>query len=204
MNQVLWTACSLVTRIAGTSILPGLTIVILAHPLPPLRLRPRWHAIAQHVLQRPDMVGQSLQANLDTSPNAAMLNRVLESAAQLAGHDYLVMAISDFDGADDDTRRCLMQLAQHNDVLGVPSLSAVSGIRLPQSPYAACSLQAARCYSLAALTAVPAVCWLPARLSGWGAGAAGEWRSGARGGRGRKGGQGHGTGGHTRPEEKAV
>jgi hypothetical protein len=97
-----------------------------------------------------------------------MLNRVLESAAQLAGHDYLVMAISDFDGADDDTRRCLMQLAQHNDVLGVPSLSAVSGIRLPQSPYAACSLQAARCYTLAALTAVPAVCWLPARLSGWG------------------------------------
>ena len=61
----------------------------------------------------------ALQANLDTPPNAAMLNRVLASAAQLAGHDYLVMVISDFDGADDDTRRCLMQLAQHNDVLGV-------------------------------------------------------------------------------------
>ena len=52
-------------------------------------------------------------------PNSAMLNRVLASAAQLAGHDYLVMVISDFDGADHDTRRYLMQLAQHNDVLGV-------------------------------------------------------------------------------------
>jgi hypothetical protein len=107
-------------------------------------------------------------------------------------------------GADDDPRRWLRQLAQHNDVLGGPSLTAVRGIRWPQSPYAACSLQAARGYALAALTAVPAVCWLPARRSGWGAGAAGEWRSGARGGRGWKDGQGHGTGGHMRPGEKAV
>ena len=45
--------------------------------------------------------------HLETPPNAAMLNRVLESAAQLAGHDYLVVVISDFDGADDDTQRWL-------------------------------------------------------------------------------------------------
>ena len=53
----------------------------------------------------------------------------------------------------------------------------------------ACSLQAACCYTPAAITAVPAVCWLPARRSGGGAGEAGEWLSVTRGGRWRKGGQ---------------
>jgi uncharacterized protein (DUF58 family) len=76
-------------------------------------------ATVMRILEAIVAMNGALQANLDTPPNAAMLNRVLASAAQLAGHDYLVMVISDFDGADDDTRRYLMQLAQHNDVLGV-------------------------------------------------------------------------------------
>jgi hypothetical protein len=61
-----------------------------------------------------------------------MLNHVLESTAQLAEHDYLVMVISDFDGADDDTRRWLRQLAQHNDLLGV-LVHDPSATRLPSS-----------------------------------------------------------------------
>jgi uncharacterized protein (DUF58 family) len=83
-------------------------------------IRPhRSQAAVMRILEAIVAMNGALQANLDTPPNSAMLNRVLESAVQLAGHDYLVMVISDFDGADDDTRRCLMQLAQHNDVLGV-------------------------------------------------------------------------------------
>jgi len=83
-------------------------------------IRPhRSQATVMRILEAIVAMNGSLQADLDTPPNSAMLNRVLESAAQLAGHDYLVMVISDFDGADDDTRRCLMKLAQHNDVLGV-------------------------------------------------------------------------------------
>jgi uncharacterized protein (DUF58 family) len=83
-------------------------------------IRPhRSQATVRRILEAIVAMNGALQAHLDTPPNPAMLNRVLESAAQLAGHDYLVLVISDFDGADDNTRRCLMKLAQHNDVLGV-------------------------------------------------------------------------------------
>jgi uncharacterized protein (DUF58 family) len=96
-------------------------------------IRPhRSQATVMRILEAIVAMNGALQANLDTPPNSAMLNRVLESAAQLAGHDYLVMVISDFDGADDDTRRCLMQLAQHNDVLGV-LVHDPSATRLPAS-----------------------------------------------------------------------
>jgi uncharacterized protein (DUF58 family) len=83
-------------------------------------IRPhRSQATVMRILEAIVAMNGALQANLDTPPSSAMLNRILESAAQLAGHDYLVVVISDFDGADDNTRRWLMKLAQHNDVLGV-------------------------------------------------------------------------------------
>ena len=46
------------------------------------------------------------------------LKKLLSVAERIAGHDYLVCAISDFDGADDDTRRHLIRLKRHNDLLG--------------------------------------------------------------------------------------
>jgi hypothetical protein len=46
-----------------------------------------------------------------------MLNRVLEKVYRLVGHDYLVGVISDFNGADEDTRRWLTKIAEHNDVI---------------------------------------------------------------------------------------
>ncbi|MGR3661344.1 MAG: DUF58 domain-containing protein [Paracoccaceae bacterium] len=58
---------------------------------------------------------------LSTSPDIVSrperLNAALKQATQLAKHDTLVCVISDFDGADDDTRRLMTRLAQHNDVL---------------------------------------------------------------------------------------
>lgn len=47
------------------------------------------------------------------------LNEVLERVARIATHDYLVAIVSDFDGADADTRSLVTRLARHNDVLAV-------------------------------------------------------------------------------------
>jgi hypothetical protein len=68
--------------------------------------------------------------------------------------------------------------------LSLPSAAYIAPVSLR-----ACSLQAACCYTPAAITAVPAVCWLPARRSGGGAGEAGEWLSVTRGSRWPKGDQ---------------
>jgi uncharacterized protein (DUF58 family) len=47
------------------------------------------------------------------------LNRALERARRLALHDATVVVISDFDGADESTRRMVGDMAQHNDVIAV-------------------------------------------------------------------------------------
>ncbi|GMR22609.1 MAG: DUF58 domain-containing protein [Acidobacteriota bacterium] len=62
----------------------------------------------------------ALRADSDAHREPAMLNRVLESVGRFAAHDYLVAIISDFDGANEATRRLVSRLAQHNDVLAVP------------------------------------------------------------------------------------
>ncbi len=59
----------------------------------------------------------ALHAGAGATPNPGMLNEVLEQAARVAKHDYLVAIISDFDGADETTRRLVMRMAQQNDVL---------------------------------------------------------------------------------------
>jgi uncharacterized protein (DUF58 family) len=63
------------------------------------------------------VMNHRLRADTEVRSNPAMLNQVLEQAAQTAKHDALVCVISDFHGADDDTRRLLTLLAHHNDVI---------------------------------------------------------------------------------------
>jgi uncharacterized protein (DUF58 family) len=49
-----------------------------------------------------------------------MLNEVLEHVARVAKHDYLVVLISDFEGAaPPSTRELVTRIGQHNDVLGL-------------------------------------------------------------------------------------
>ena len=60
------------------------------------------------------------RADTGTRSNPGMLNAALDGVAQTVTHDYLVVLISDFDGADEDTTRIVTRLAQHNDVLAVP------------------------------------------------------------------------------------
>jgi uncharacterized protein (DUF58 family) len=47
------------------------------------------------------------------------LNEVLDRVARVAPHDYLVAIVSDFDGADADTRSVVTRMTQHNDLLAV-------------------------------------------------------------------------------------
>jgi uncharacterized protein (DUF58 family) len=49
----------------------------------------------------------------------AMLNRAIDRAQRLALHDAIVIILSDFDGADESTRRMVGGLAVHNDVVAL-------------------------------------------------------------------------------------
>lgn len=79
----------------------------------PHRSRARVMQILQTIVDK----NHALRADLEIEPNGGMLNQVLERVTRIAGHDYLVAVVSDFHGADQDTRRLLTRLAEHNDVL---------------------------------------------------------------------------------------
>jgi uncharacterized protein (DUF58 family) len=49
--------------------------------------------------------------------DSSMLNRALEQARRLVRHDALMILISDFEGADAETRGIVSALARHNDVV---------------------------------------------------------------------------------------
>jgi uncharacterized protein (DUF58 family) len=85
-----------------------------------IEVRPhRSRQTVMRILQAVVEKNNALRATSNIKPNPAMLNEVLETVARTAAHDYLIAIISDFDGADDDTRRIVSRLAQHNDVLAV-------------------------------------------------------------------------------------
>ena len=60
-----------------------------------------------------------LVASDEPAQGEITLNHALENTIQVAVHDYLVVVISDLDGADADTRRLFTLLAAHNDILVV-------------------------------------------------------------------------------------
>jgi len=71
-------------------------------------------------------MNQALSAGSEVPPNPGMLNTALEGVARVAKHDHLVAVISDFDGLDEDTRRLMTLLSQHNDVIAVPVFDPLS------------------------------------------------------------------------------
>ena len=83
--------------------------------IPPHRSRQRVMQILEAVLQ----MNHALRVGGDTQSNPAMLTRVLGKVLQVAKHDYLVGIISDFSGADEETRRAVTRLAAHNDVIAL-------------------------------------------------------------------------------------
>jgi uncharacterized protein (DUF58 family) len=54
-----------------------------------------------------------------TPSGTLSLNDALDAARRRANHDHLVVLVSDFDGADDETRRLATQIAAHNDMLAI-------------------------------------------------------------------------------------
>ncbi len=65
------------------------------------------------------IVEQNRQLAVDRDIKAApdMLDKALQRAVYLAGHDYLICVISDFYGMNDDTLRHVKLLSRHNDVM---------------------------------------------------------------------------------------
>ena len=74
----------------------------------------------------------SLRADSAITPNPSMFNRVLEQVSRTVSNDFLVIIISDFDGANDETRRLVSKLCQHNDVLAL-AVFAPSATEIPAS-----------------------------------------------------------------------
>ena len=64
-------------------------------------------------------MNHALRVGAGIEPNPEMLNEALQRAVRLAPHDLLVVIVSDFFGADEQTGRLAAGLAAHNDVLGL-------------------------------------------------------------------------------------
>jgi len=61
----------------------------------------------------------ALRADTSTPPSPDQLNTALKQTRRLVTHDCLVVLITDGDGNNDETRKLLTQIVQHNDVLVV-------------------------------------------------------------------------------------
>lgn len=62
---------------------------------------------------------RSLGVNSGIATSPSMLNRALQQAERRALHDAAVIVISDFDGADDETRKLVGAMSRHNDVVAL-------------------------------------------------------------------------------------
>ncbi|WP_130391774.1 DUF58 domain-containing protein [Cupriavidus agavae] len=73
----------------------------------------------QHLLGGIARFSQALRADSPARRSAAQLDAALERAARMAGHDWLVIVISDFDGHDTRTRDLMLGMAGRNDLLTI-------------------------------------------------------------------------------------
>jgi uncharacterized protein (DUF58 family) len=76
-------------------------------------------------------LNQALAAKEPVS-GAITLNHALEAALRCANHDHLVVLISDFDGADEETQRLATLIAAHNDMLAVAIYDPLGASLQPQ------------------------------------------------------------------------
>ena len=87
----------------------------------------RSKANASLIFRSIEEFNNKLNVNSEIKPNPQMLNKVLEHTSRIASHDNLIVIISDFHGLDDLSKKHLINLAEHNDVISflVYDLSAV-------------------------------------------------------------------------------
>jgi len=94
----------------------------------PLRSR----ATVLRILEKSVEQNQRLSAASTADHNPAMLNDVLRRVSRIAQHDFTILLISDFDGADGATDKLLLDLAQHNDVIAAFIYDPLA-VKLPAS-----------------------------------------------------------------------
>ncbi len=73
----------------------------------------------QHICSEICTMNTALSAQNRTAANMGQLDEALTGTLHLATHDYFIVVISDFAGANERTKRLLRQLSTHNDVLAV-------------------------------------------------------------------------------------
>ena len=79
----------------------------------PRRSRQSLYSLLEAVAQ----MNGALHADNPATAEPGNLNKVLKSIARIAGHDHLVLVLSDFDGIDEATERHLAGIAAHNDLI---------------------------------------------------------------------------------------
>lgn len=79
----------------------------------PLRSRERVMQILRAITE----MNHALRVDGKIQPNPGMLNKVLKKTLSLAKHDFIVGIVSDFSGADEETKNTVTRLAAHNDVI---------------------------------------------------------------------------------------
>lgn len=78
------------------------------------------HRSRNSVIALADVIARQnakLRADADAADGSGQLDETLETVANIAHHDHLVVVISDFDGHSTQTRDTLLRLSSHNDVI---------------------------------------------------------------------------------------
>jgi len=83
--------------------------------IPPHRSRERVMQILKQVVVK----NQAFSANPGFRPDVVKLNEALKQVSTLARHDCLVCLITDGDGINEETRKHITRLSEHNDILTV-------------------------------------------------------------------------------------
>ncbi len=83
--------------------------------IPPHRSEERVAQILKKIVEK----NHALNAKTEIKPGPEMLNRALKRVASMARHDCLVCLVGDGTGIDEDTRKYVTRLTEHNDVLSV-------------------------------------------------------------------------------------
>ncbi len=82
------------------------------------QVRPsRGHRSLMSMLAQLSAMNQGLEADSTQQGQPGRLAEVISLAARMAGHDYLMVIISDFDGWNEQCTAGIKRIAQHNDLI---------------------------------------------------------------------------------------
>ncbi|MFV3308833.1 DUF58 domain-containing protein [Pseudomonas sp. NY15181] len=92
----------------------------------PLRSRSRVEALCSAIVRH----NHALHATRTEDESPGQLDRVLRECLSIAGHDHLIVIVSDFAGVSEQTLQLLRQLNAHNDVLALQVFDPIA-LKLP-------------------------------------------------------------------------